>query len=127
MGNEIPSATRRAVNDRDQMRCQVCGSIGAEIQHRIRRREGGHRLSNLMRVCSADHKKIHAEPMWAMENGFTVSAVMNVDPQGVALRSYKGWVTLKDDGCVVVIAPRTVAAADLGAYGWPKRWMEHEH
>lgn len=127
MSNEIPSDVRRKINARDEARCLVCGAVGTEIQHRIRRREGGHRMSNLMRVCTTCHRKIHAEPMWAMENGFTASAVMDVDPQGIALRSFKGWITLKDDGCVVVIAPRGVAVADLGAYGFPERWLEHEH
>lgn len=116
MSNEIPSDVRRKVNARDQARCQICGAIGTEIQHRIRRREGGHRLSNLIRVCSTDHRAIHARPAWALERGYTVSAVMDVDPSQIAVHSYKGWALYDDEGGVWVIAPRTVAVADLGPY-----------
>lgn len=116
MANEIPTDVRRKVNDRDEMKCQVCGAIGSELQHRIRRREGGHRMSNLIRVCSTDHRAIHANPAWAMERGYTVSAVMDVDPAQVAVHSYRGWVLYDDAGDYRVVAPRTVAAGDLRGY-----------
>ena len=108
MSNEIPADTRRTVNHRDEMRCLACGAMGTEIQHPIRRREGGHRLSNLMRICTTCHRKVHAEPMWAMECGFTISATWNdVNTEAYPLRSYRGWLTLDDDGGFHVIAPRS--------------------
>lgn len=116
MANEIPADVRRKVNSRDDARCQICGAIGTEIQHRIRRREGGHRLSNLIRVCSTDHRALHANPAWALERGYTVSAVMDVDPSQIAVHSYRGWVLYDDAGGYQVIAPRTVAVRDLPAY-----------
>lgn len=116
MANEIPSATRRAVNDRDEMRCQVCGAIGSEIQHRMRRREGGHRKSNLIRICTTDHRLVHAHPAWAMEAGYTVSAVFNADPSQIPVHSYRGWVLYDDAGGYDVIAPRSVSPADLSAF-----------
>jgi len=116
VSNEIPSEVRRSVNDRDEMRCQVCGAIGSELQHRMRRREGGHRKSNLIRVCSTDHRTIHAQPAWALERGYTVSAVMDADPSQIAVHSYRGWVLYDDAGGFQVIAPRTVSVADLPAY-----------
>lgn len=116
MSNEIPAGVRRAVNARDDARCQICGAIGTEIQHRIRRREGGHRLSNLIRVCSTDHRALHANPAWALERGYTVSAVMDVDPSQIAVHSYRGWVLYDDAGGYDVIAPRTMSPADLSAF-----------
>lgn len=116
MSNEIPTEVRRKVNIRDEARCQVCGAIGTEIQHRIRRREGGHRLSNLIRVCSTDHRAIHARPAWALERGYTLSAVMDVNPAEMAVHTYRGWVLYDDAGTYQVIAPRTVSVADLPAY-----------
>lgn len=116
MANEIPTEVRRKVNARDDARCQVCGAIGTEIQHRIRRREGGHRLSNLIRVCSTDHRAIHARPAWALERGYTLSAVMDVNPAEMAVHTYRGWVLYDDAGDYQVIAPRTVSVADLPAY-----------
>lgn len=116
VSNEIPSDVRRAVNDRDEMRCQVCGAIGSEIQHRMRRREGGHRKSNLIRICSNDHRAVHANPGWAMEHGFTVSAVIDADPSQIPVRSYRGWVLYDDAGGFDVIAPRSMAPADLSAF-----------
>ena len=119
MANDIPAAVRRAVNDRDEMRCQVCGAIGSEIQHRIRRREGGHRLSNLIRVCSTDHRSIHANPAWALERGFTLSAVFEQDPTSLPVCSYRGWVLYDDEGGYRVIAPRTIPPGDLTDYLTP--------
>lgn len=117
MSNEIPTDVRRKVNDRDEMRCQVCGATGSELQHRMRRREGGHRKSNLIRVCSIDHRSIHANPGWAMERGYTVSAVMaDADPSQIPVHSYRGWVLYDDDGGFDVIAPRTMSPADLSAF-----------
>lgn len=82
----------------------------------MRRREGGHRKSNLIRVCSNDHRAIHANPAWALERGYTVSAVTNADPTQIAVHTYRGWVLYDDAGGFQVIAPRTVATADLPAY-----------
>lgn len=113
VSNEIPSAVRRKVNDRDEMRCQVCGAIGSEIQHRMRRREGGHRMSNLIRVCSVDHRAIHANPAWALERGYTVSAVFDADPSQIPVCTYRGWATFDDAGGFDVIAPRVVTPGDL--------------
>lgn len=116
MSNEIPSAVRRKVNDRDEMRCVACGSIGSEIQHRMRRREGGHRLSNLIRVCSVDHRTIHANPAWALEFGLTVSAVFDQDPSLVPVLTYRGWTLFDDEGGFNVIAPRNVSSATVANY-----------
>lgn len=116
VSNEIPTATRRKVNDRDEMRCQVCGAIGSEIQHRVRRREGGHRLSNLIRVCSFDHRAIHANPGWALERGFTLSAVIDVDPSQSPVHTYRGWALFDDEGGYRVIAPRHVMPGALGDF-----------
>lgn len=114
LSNEIPTDVRRTVNHRDEMRCQICGAIGSEIQHRMRRREGGHRLSNLIRICRIDHALVHAQPAWAMEHGFTISAVMTgLNPEAVPLWSYRGWVTYDDEGGVHVVAPRSTPSSEV--------------
>lgn len=114
MSNEIPTEVRRTVNHRDDLRCQICGAIGSEIQHRMRRREGGHRLSNLIRICSTDHRRVHANPAWAMEHGFTVSAVWaDINTEAIPVWSYKGWVTYDDEGGVHVVAPRSTPASEV--------------
>jgi hypothetical protein len=96
MANEIPTATRRKVIDRDEDRCWVCGMRGSEIQHRKRRREGGHGMANLIRVCrTCHHDKIHRNPRWAMENGYTVSSYMN--PAEMPIKRWDGAVILLDD------------------------------
>jgi hypothetical protein len=77
---------------------------GTEIQHRKRRREGGHGMANLIRVCSTcHHKRIHANPAWAKENGYTVSSYAN--PEDVPLLRFDGaWMRLTDDGRMTFVS-----------------------
>lgn len=106
MSNQIPSSIRAAVNARDANLCQVCGSLGTEIQHRVPRRDGGHDMSNLIRICRTDHARAHREPSWAMDRGITVSRY-GPPPSSIPIQTYRGWVVLDDGGGVRVIAPRS--------------------
>lgn len=114
--NEIPRKTRTAVIERDRGRCRTCGAIGTEIQHRVRRREGGHLPSNIYVTCSADHRRLHSNPRWAMSKGMTVSAVANINPASVPLWTMQGWVLLHDDYTETVLAPAGVKPDDLEDY-----------
>jgi len=102
--NEIPSATRKKVIERDQDRCWVCGMRGSEIQHRKRRREGGHGMANLIRVChSCHHDRIHRNPTWAKEHGYTVSSY--ADPADVPVDRWDGAIVrLGDDGTMTFLS-----------------------
>lgn len=114
--NEIPRKTRTAVIERDRDKCLACGAKGTEIQHRIRRREGGHAMSNLMRICTTCHRRAHSVPLWATAKGYTVSAVQDIDPASVPLWTFSGWMLLRDDGSTSVIAPAAVKPDDLEDY-----------
>lgn len=107
MSNEIPEATRRALRRRDDGRCVLCGAAATDAMHRIRRREGGHELSNLALGCRTCHNMCHSNPQWATERGLILSAVAKVDPTREPLWSWRGWVLFDDDGGVEVVAPRT--------------------
>lgn len=114
--NEIPRKTRLAVIARDKDRCLCCGAKGTEIQHRVRRREGGHAMGNLMRICATCHRRVHSVPQWATAKGYTVSAVQDIDPASVPLWTFSGWMLLRDDGTTQVIAPAAVKPDDLEDY-----------
>lgn len=115
-GNPIPSAVRHTVRVRDQGRCTICGGMGDEINHRVRRREGGHSPANLHLVCSTDHQRLHSNPEWARERGYILSAVQDVDPGSMPLRAWYGWTLLRPDGTAEVIAPMNVTPDNLEDY-----------
>lgn len=85
-------------------RCEHCGlTIGAqdpvERHHRIRRRDGGDRLSNLLLLRKACHQWITEHPEEAREKGWIVSALGGVDPTAAPLLHWgRRWVTLTDEG-----------------------------
>jgi len=61
----IPAAVRRAVLDRDNRQCQVCGTAGdnrLQLHHwwHFRSAGGGHDPENLVTVCFRCHEAIHA-------------------------------------------------------------------
>ena len=103
----IPSTTREALRRRDRGSCIICGAASTDAMHRIRRREGGHELSNLALGCRTCHELCHANPAWAREKGYILPAVARADPRREPLWSWRGWVLLDDDGGLEVIAPRT--------------------
>lgn len=96
--NEIPSGVRKAVISRDFDRCVRCATQGTEIQHRMRRREGGHGLANLVRICRVCHEWVHRHPVEAHRLGLTVKTWE--EPSEVPLLSWRGWIYLRDDGFI---------------------------
>lgn len=114
MSNEIPKSVSDAVKTRDQGRCIVCGAMGTERMHRVPRRDGGHRISNIALGCHTCHARAHASPAWGYDVGIMASRY-GTDVSLVPVWSWRGWVMLDDEGGYHVIAPRSVLAADLRA------------
>ena len=106
----IPTAARKAVRERDLERCVRCSSADAhDIHHRMRRRDGGHALSNMVLLCRFDHEWVHANPAKAREHGFIVSAWGDVLDSPI--KSFRGWVVLDNEGGLSrVDAPPVVSA-----------------
>lgn len=99
----IPTATRAAVRRRDGGQCLRCGVPGTEIQHRMRRREGGHALWNLVLMCHTCHQRwAHANPEAARETGWIIS-VHHTQPWSVPLKTFFGWALLTEDGEITVL------------------------
>lgn len=103
-GNPIPTAVRTAVDERDRRQCLRCGLRSRAQHHRIRRRDGGHPLSVVISLCNACHSWAHANPTEAKAGGFIVPP-WGDDPETVPLKSYMGWISLKDDGTVHFVNP----------------------
>lgn len=103
MSNEIPGSTRLKVYARDGRQCLRCGVPGTEIQHRMRRREGGHALWNLVLMCHNCHQRwAHANPAAAREQGWIIS-VHQREPWNVPVKTFFGWVILTEDGQIQAV------------------------
>jgi len=97
--SSIPTSVRIKVRERDRRQCLRCGGTGTELQHRMRRREGGHHLWNLVTMCGPCHREwAHANPEEARRGGWIIS-VHHQAPETVPLLTFWGeWVTLSADG-----------------------------
>lgn len=81
-------------------RCECCGTDlrgRAERSHRVRRRDGGDRLSNLALVLPEHHHLFHRHPVWAKDIGFQLYPGDDPTAHPVLYRG-KRWVLLDDDG-----------------------------
>lgn len=87
----MPEAVAKAVLDRSEGHCEVmnpftCTGFGEHLHHRkISGRE--HTVENVVNVCSADHRWIHANPAESYRLGWLVK--MNYDPGEVPMQ-YQG-------------------------------------
>jgi hypothetical protein len=87
-------------------RCERCnlGLNGQmERHHRIRRRDGGDRLSNLLALHPTCHTYITEHPEEAKANGWIVSALAGTDPTEARVRIDGLWWLLRDDGTKVPV------------------------
>ena len=70
--------------------CEVGGcdlnQTGIERHHRIRRRDGGDRLSNLLALCPTHHHYVTDHPAEAYANGWSIRALDDTDPETVPVR-----------------------------------------
>lgn len=90
---------------RSKGRCEVCGfELWGDVErhHRKRRVLGGDRLSNLMVLHSACHRKVTEHPTWAFRMGFRVAAADDPAAVPVAYRG-KDRLMLDDEGNLVTL------------------------
>lgn len=99
----IPTSVRVAVQARELGRCLVCAMPGHHIHHRVRRRDGGHTLANCILLCSTDHTRAHHQPDWAKTRGLIVQPWQ--DPATTPVRTYRGWLTLDNEGGIAHVDP----------------------
>ena len=96
MPNEIPSKVRKLIHERDNGQCKRCGMRGSEIHHRKRRRDGGHRPSNLVLLCHQCHAYVTAHPEDAVKFGWIVPTW--AEPAEVPFWTYsKDWISFSDE------------------------------
>jgi len=89
---------------RDAGRCGWCGKHldnDAARHHRMRRREGGDRLANLVMIHMRCHVYIHGHPLEAKERGFIVPPW--ADLLTTPLVTQRGAWLLDDEGTKVLI------------------------
>lgn len=94
----IPAKARKAVRERDGGICQRCGMNGPDIHHRLRRRDGGHKLSILVTMCRDCHSWVHNHPLSAKLTGYIIGPWPETDTATVLLKTYGGWVRFDDAG-----------------------------
>lgn len=100
-GTAIPTAARNAVRHRQQGQCARCGARYGEVHHRQRRREGGHRWSNLVGLCGTCHRWVHANPDEAKSKGYIVHIADN--PEETPIATFMGLMLFDDDGSVTFV------------------------
>ena len=91
-------ATLRGLT-RDGDRCLWCGQPFRDEtarHHRMRRREGGDRLANVVLLHGDCHRHIHAQPIEARGRGFIVSVYNDVLTKPLVAKNGSAW--LLDDG-----------------------------
>lgn len=107
----IPTAARTACRKRDRQRCLRCGGAGIHLHHRMRRREGGHGLWNLVTLCDECHRWVHANVASAKIEGWIIPTYQ-AEPEQTPLRAYWDWIVLDGEGAYSRTA--TPSAAYLG-------------
>ncbi len=99
--NAIPSKVRTDLRMRDGVTCLLCLRIATDAHHRMRRRDGGHVLSNLVRLCRHHHDWAHANPVAARAIGIIIPALRKpeLDPAEVPVKTLQhGWCLFDDVG-----------------------------
>lgn len=85
--------------DRAGGACERCGKECGPVErhHRMRRREGGDSLANLVLVGRECHRQIHAHPVKAREQGFIVPTYGDPETTPVMWRQ-REWFVLDNAG-----------------------------
>ena len=99
MADDIPTATRLVVSQRDPS-CVRCGAAPDHTHHRKGRRiPDPHRQSNLIRLCWSCHDWVHRHPAAAYEAGWMIPPSSPDDPVAVPVQlGLYGVVHLLDEG-----------------------------
>ncbi|MGV0785194.1 HNH endonuclease [Mycolicibacterium sp. XJ775] len=111
----IPAKIRRALHERADSRCEICGEPANNAHHRRNKSQGGQdRLANLMLLCGSGTTGCHGEvtlnPEWAKLKGYTIHGRVDGEaPETVPVLIRGGRCLLEDDGTVVLI-PGEVAS-----------------
>ena len=103
-----PKKVTDLVDVRDGFRCVRCGislavSAGSR-HHRMRRRDGGHSVAQLILLCGSGttgcHGYVHAYPANARANGWILPALRKppLDPCEVPVLYVDGWHLLTEEG-----------------------------
>lgn len=101
--SQIPTKAREQVWERQNRQCARCGAKGSEIHHRMRRREGGHGVHNLVGLCGTCHRWVHANPVEAQLQGYIIHISCN-DIEAVELKSFMGWVQFTIGNDIVFVS-----------------------
>jgi len=104
MTNDPTPATRRLVLARDLGRCAWCGrwyGDALNIHHRLLRSHGtDNSPSNLIALCGSGttgcHGAVHRKVAVSHQRGMIVRSWLV--PAEVAVLTWRGWMTLDDDG-----------------------------
>lgn len=110
----IPTTVREAIHRRDKHRCLRCGGGGQHLHHRMRRREGGHGLWNIVTLCDGCHRWAHANVTDARADGYIIPTYTQA-PDLIPLRAYWDWVLADEEGGLArAVAP---SASYLQSHG----------
>jgi hypothetical protein len=93
---------RPIVRERSGGICEICGALRASEQHHRRNRSQGGQWqpSNILDLCSADHKFITEHPAMAVRNGWSIQGTTSV-PSETPCRRRNELVLLQDDGSFI--------------------------
>ena len=114
---DIPAKTKRFIHKRDEL-CKRCGGMATDIHHRMRRREGGHGVQNLIGLCRGCHNWVHAHPTVATAEGYIVRTHVQDIPGApllvwAATRGLAYWARLNEG-----ITPTPITKTEV------TEWME---
>lgn len=125
MSNPPKSITDK-VDDRDGRRCVRChrslAVVSGSRHHRMRRRDGGHSVAQLVLLCGSGttgcHGWVHGHVKEARALGLILPALRKppLDPEVVPVRTLGGWVRLVGD-LAVPISKDEAAVMMRAVYG----------
>jgi len=102
-GKQIPCEISEAVYARDGV-CLSCARPDArQVHHRVRRRDGRHRLSVCIWLCLWCHGDVHANPAQSRMRGMIVPTW--ADPLVIPVKTIWGWRLLDDNAHYTLLQP----------------------
>jgi hypothetical protein len=104
MSNPIPTAARKAAQERSMGRCEACGGRARELHHRRSRRVSDrhtHCLCVLVHLCSTCHAKAHQHPEVGKLWGLVVTQWAQEPSEHPFQHHSLGWVRPTCDGSFV--------------------------